>query len=140
MEIQHTDEFKRSIANVIDLDNFDADQLIEQYKGLQVNGYFVLIFIYKPPIITKTAGNLLLPDNAIELDYEYRSTVGLVLNMGPEAYQGERFTQGPWCKVGDWVSFPRANGVQYRYDHALVLNVPDDKIINVIDNPKRITR
>jgi co-chaperonin GroES (HSP10) len=128
------------IDNVTDLNNFCNKTLIDRYKDITVNGYYILIFIFKPPVVKKSKGGIYIPDNAVEEDYEYRSTVGLVLKVGEDAYPEDRYPTGPWCKVGDWVTFPRANGVQFRCDGALLINVPDDKIINVIDDPRRISR
>ena len=35
---------------------------------------------------------------------KYQGKVGLVLALGPESYADEeRFPDGPWCQVGDWV-------------------------------------
>ena len=39
------------------------------------------------------------------------SQCGNVLAMGPDCYMDkDRFKDGPWCKVGDWVVFARYAG------------------------------
>lgn len=140
--IESKNKIKYEEANIIDINNFteaDKQVLINRFEDVTVNGYHLLIFIYKPPIIRKNLAGIILPESTVEIDYEYRSCVGLVVKVGNEAYPEDKFTT-PWCKVGDWVTFPRANGVQFRFDYALVINVPDDKILNVINDPSKIAR
>lgn len=70
------------------------------------------------------------------------STVGLVLDMGDQAYSDkDRFSTGPWCKVGDYVMF-RANtgnrftlpdGKEYR-----LMN--DDSIEAIVKDPRGVSR
>lgn len=70
------------------------------------------------------------------------STVGLVLDMGSQAYSDkDRFSAGPWCKVGDYVMF-RANtgnrfilpdGKEYR-----LMN--DDSIEAIVKDPRGVSR
>ena len=48
--------------------------------------------------IDKTKGGLLLTDKAIE-EQQLTTNVGLILNMGPDAYSDKtKFPNGPWCK------------------------------------------
>ena len=70
------------------------------------------------------------------------STVGLVLDMGSQAYSDkDRFSAGPWCKIGDYVMF-RANtgnrfilpdGKEYR-----LMN--DDSIEAIVKDPRGVSR
>ena len=69
------------------------------------------------------------------------SCTGMVVQMGEDAYQGTRFENtGPWCKVGDWVSLPRHEGVQFDYRGKPMFYINDDKIVNVIEDPSHIKR
>lgn len=69
------------------------------------------------------------------------TVTGVVLDMGEQAYTDkDRFPNGPWCKVGDFVVFRansgtriRVNGVEYR-----LMN--DDSIEAVVADPRGITR
>jgi co-chaperonin GroES (HSP10) len=69
------------------------------------------------------------------------TVTGVVLDMGDQAYADkERYPNGPWCKVGDFVLFRansgtriRVNGVEYR-----LMN--DDSIEAVVADPRGITR
>ena len=69
------------------------------------------------------------------------TVTGVVLDMGEQAYTDkDRFPNGPWCKVGDFVLFRansgtriRVNGVEYR-----LMN--DDSIEAVVADPRGITR
>ena len=65
-------------------------------------GWKVLVVL--PHVEIKTDGGLLLPDTVRD-DATMAGTVGRVAKLGPHAYDPERFTQGPWVKVGDFVGF-----------------------------------
>ena len=71
----------------------------------------------------------------------YVSCTGMVVQMGEDAYQGVRFDNtGPWCRVGDWVSLPRHEGVQFDYRGKPMFYINDDKIVNVLDDPTQVKR
>ena len=51
----------------------------------------------------KTKGGILLGDETIDRQ-QVASQCGSVLAMGDACYvDKERYPNGPWCKVGDWV-------------------------------------
>ena len=78
---------------------------------------------------------------------KYTSLSGLVVGMGDDAYTGEnadgtpRFGSGPWCKVGDFVLFPRYEAALFGWKpqgaHTAVpmISIADDKIQMVIESP-----
>ena len=101
-------------------------------------GYRLLVAM---PEVEKTfdGTNVLKTDSVIHNEH-IMSIIGVVLDMGEEAYKDkERFTT-PWCKVGDYVMF-RANtgtrlivaGVEYR-----LMN--DDSIEAVVADPRGVSR
>jgi co-chaperonin GroES (HSP10) len=102
-------------------------------------GYRLLIAL---PQIEETFNNLGIVKAERTLYEEQLMTVtGVVLDMGDQAYSDkDRFPNGPWCKVGDFVVFRansgtriRVNGVEYR-----LMN--DDSIEAVVADPRGITR
>lgn len=42
------------------------------------------------------------------------SDIGIVVHLGPEAFQHERFTTD-WCEIGDMVLFRRYEGHQFEF-------------------------
>ncbi len=65
--------------------------------------------------ITGETKSLVLPDS-IRKDDKFMSCTGCVIAIGPDAYSDEKwFRSGPYCKVGDFVAFPRHAGHQYNY-------------------------
>ena len=102
-------------------------------------GYRLLIAL---PQVEETFNSLGIVKAERTLYEEQLMTVtGVVLDMGEQAYADkERFPNGPWCKVGDFVVFRansgtriRVNGVEYR-----LMN--DDSIEAVVADPRGITR
>lgn len=69
------------------------------------------------------------------------STMGIVLDMGGEAYSDkERFPNGPWCKVGDFVMFRPNSGTRFKVNGQELRLLNDDSIEAVVPDPKGITR
>lgn len=124
----------------VDLSNFDIDATIKRFEHIKVTGINVLLLIYKAPIRRVTAGGIELPDMCIEDDKEYSSMVGLVLQIGSEAYQGSQFPNGAYCKIGDWVLFPRGSSLQAKYEDEPIIIVEDFKIKLVLEDPSKISR
>jgi co-chaperonin GroES (HSP10) len=102
-------------------------------------GYRLLVAL---PQIEETLGEMgLLKSKKMMHEERIMSTVGLVIDMGNQAYTDtERFPNGPWCKLGDYVVFPSysgtrvsVNGVEYR-----LMN--DDSIEAVVTDPRGVTR
>lgn len=128
----------------------------EQFKGLDVaeilprpTGYYVAVKVYIRPeeasTVTTADGKtvtLWRPHTSLVGD-KYQSVCGLVVGTGPDAYSGTnadgspRFSK-PWCKIGDWVTFPRHEAMIFSYRKVPMLAIPDDKIIMVIDDPTAV--
>ena len=159
-------EKKHSLSYIEPHEEIEARELIVKQLGfepIRPCGYNILIMLYLRPErirpLTDENGNpildedgqqvsLILPDELAQVD-KWVSCVGLVLALGPDAYKDpQRYGRsGPWCKVGDWVMIPRNAGHQFN-DHGPHLQmrgipmqiVPEDCILNVIDEPARIKR
>jgi co-chaperonin GroES (HSP10) len=84
-----------------------------------------------------TKAGIFIPDSARDRD-KFNAIVGLVLDMGPEAYKGDRF-KGIYCRPGDWVVLAKYEGSNLAYKDIPVQLVNDDRILMVIPDPKDVT-
>ena len=98
-------------------------------------GWRILVLPFKGK--KKTKGGILYSDE--QIDRQQLATVcGNVLAVGPQAYTGVRFPDGPWCKVGDWVIFARYAGSRFKIEGGEVRLLNDDEIIATINDPEDI--
>lgn len=75
----------------------------------------VLVAVYQPPVVEKTAGGIILTESMSKEDIEeyfWMGKVGLIVAMGPQAYKDDETTKfyGTANKVGDWVHFRPSDG------------------------------
>lgn len=69
----------------------------------------------------------------------YKACAGLVIGIGPDAFQdAEKFPTGPACRIGDFVTFKLHNADQSIYKGFAVCDIPDDKLMKVINDPKDV--
>lgn len=134
----------RYASEAIDLSTFDKEAVITRLTSGEnadnkVTGINVALLIFKAKIRNKV-GSIYLPDQAVQTDKEYSAMVGLVIQLGPDAFKGDQFPSGPYCKVGDWVMFPRGASFQFKYEHEPLLIVEDVKIKMVITDPSKVSR
>ena len=116
----------------IDFDNFSLKEEVEKFKGIEPQGWTVLVRLYTKP--KKTKGGLVLPDT-VHSEQQYRNCVGLVVKVSKAAYMDVRYEDtGPWCKVGDWVVFPRHAGYKILYKQMPLFVLKEDAIDLVISN------
>ena len=88
--------------------------------------------------VEKTKGGLLLTDKAIE-EQQLTTNVGLILNMGPDAYADKnKFPNGPWCKKGDWVVFARYAGSRVKIEGGEIRILNDDEVLAKLKDPKDV--
>lgn len=101
-------------------------------------GYMLLIAL---PQVDEEYESGLIKD-AKTLHYEkVLSTIGLVLDMGPQAYQDpDRFPHGPWCKTGDYVMFRTNSGTRFTFRGVEYRLMSDDSIEAVVADPRGISR
>ena len=70
-------------------------------------------------------------------DVAYLTTVGKVLSLGDLAYKDEdKFPNGKWCDVGDYVCYARHAGQKLYYKGVRLLLLFDDQIMMKVDEPK----
>ena len=99
-------------------------------------GWRILVLPFKGK--KKTKGGILYSDEQIDR-LQLATVCGNVLAIGPQAYQDkERYPDGPWCKVGDWVIFARYAGSRFKIEGGEVRLLNDDEIIATIKDPEDI--
>ena len=102
-------------------------------------GYHILIAL---PNVEETFGEsmLLKADKTVREEY-ILSTIGLVLDMGDQAYNDkDRFSAGPWCKPWDYVMFRANTGTRFKIGTQEYRIMNDDSIQAVVPNPRAISR
>ena len=99
-------------------------------------GWRLLVLPFK--MNEKTKGGVLLQQETIERQ-QVGSQCGNVLAMGPDCYKDkERFKEGPWCKVGDWIIFARYAGSRIEIEGGEVRLLNDDEILATVQDPTDI--
>ena len=101
----------------------------------QPTGWRMLVLPFK--MKEKTKGGIHITESTLERQ-QVASTCGLVLAMGPNCYDKEKFPEGPWCKKGDWVIFARYAGSRIQIDGGEVRLLNDDEVLAKIENPEDI--
>ena len=123
-------------------------QKIDEEKQLQAEleeliptpvGYRVLIAL---PNVEETYGESgLVKAEKTKNDEYILSTIGLVLDMGEQAYaDADRFSTGPWCKPGDYVMFRANTGTRFKIGSQEYRLMNDDSIEAVVPEPRAISR
>jgi len=100
-------------------------------------GYRILVAL--PDISDYYDGSTLLKTDS-EKHREYiTSIMGVVIDMGGDAYKDkERYPDGPWCKVGDYVMFRMNTGTRFKVNGKEFRLMNDDSIEAVIPDPRGI--
>lgn len=121
----------------IDLQNFSKEEEISKFEDVEPQGWTILVRLYTEP---KVKNGLYIPD-IVHDEQQYKNCVGLVVRKSKAAYLDDRYNQtGEWCKVGDWVGFPRHAGYKIHYEGLPVFVLKEDAIDFVIGDPTKITR
>ena len=101
-------------------------------------GYKLLIAL---PTIEDTYDSGLVKAENTKHAEQVLSMIGLVLDMGTQAYSDpERYPNGPWCEVGDYVLFRTNTGTRFRFNGTEYRLMNDDSIEAVVSDPQGITR
>lgn len=70
---------------------------------------------------------------------ELTSPVLFVVDMGPTAYDPEKFPEGPWCKKGDFVITRPYSGTRIKIHGKEFRLINDDQVEAVVEDPRGIT-
>ena len=99
-------------------------------------GWRIIVLPFK--MNDKTKGGVLMTESTLERQ-QIGSQCGLVLAMGPLCYNDkERYPEGPWCKVNDWVVFARYAGSRIQIEGGEIRLLNDDEILATVQNPEDI--
>jgi len=102
-------------------------------------GYRVLIAM--PVVEEAFEGSELLKSITTKNHEQVMSIIGLVLDMGEQAYSDpDRFPNGPWCKQGDYVMFRANTGTRFTVEGSEYRLMNDDSIEAVVADPRGIQR
>ena len=86
----------------------------------------------------KTKGGILVGQDTLDKQ-QVASQCGNVLAMGTHCYKDkERYPDGPWCKVGDWVIFARYAGSRIQIEGGEIRLLNEDEILATVKNPEDI--
>ena len=118
------------------VDTVEATEELEAQLPMPV-GYRVLIAL--PQIEETFDGTNLLKTDTIKNQEHIMSIIGLVVDMGEQAYKDkDRFPEGPWCKQGDYVMFRANSGTRFKVNGLEYRLMNDDSIEAVIPDPRGI--
>ena len=108
----------------------------EKAKLPQPTGWRLIVLPFK--MDEKTKGGIIMNETTLEKQ-QVASQCGNVLAMGPQCYSDkERYPEGPWCKVGDWVIFARYAGSRIQIEGGEIRLLNEDEILATIKNPEDI--
>ena len=108
----------------------------EKAKLPQPTGWRLIVLPFK--MDERTKGGIIMNENTLERQ-QVASQCGNVLAMGPQCYKDkERYPEGPWCKVGDWVIFARYAGSRIQIEGGEIRLLNEDEILATIKDPKDI--
>lgn len=83
-------------------------------------------------------GGLLKADKTKEIE-ELTSPVLFVIDLGPTAYDPEKFPEGPWCRKGDFVITRPYSGTRIKIHGKEFRLINDDQVEAVVEDPRGIT-
>ena len=108
----------------------------ETTKLPQPTGWRMLVLPFR--MKEKTDGGVILGTETIDRQ-QVASQCGNVLAMGSDCYMDkDRFKDGPWCKVGDWVVFARYAGSRIEIEGGEVRLLNDDEVLATVQDPTDI--
>ena len=108
----------------------------EKAKLPQPTGWRMLVLPFR--MKEKTDGGIIMGTETIDRQ-QVASQCGNVLAMGPDCYKDKnRFENGPWCKVGDWVVFARYAGSRIEIEGGEVRLLNDDEVLATVQDPTDI--
>lgn len=116
-----------------------AQDVVLEDQIPQPVGYRILIAL---PNVEETFGaSGIVKATSTVRDEQILSMVGLVLDMGDQAYaDADRYPTGPWCEKGDYVMFRANSGTRFRVGKQEYRLLNDDSIEAVVNDPSKITR
>jgi len=84
-------------------------------------------------------GGIVKADQTIKTE-EITSPVLFVVKVGPTAYDAEKFPEGPWCAVGDFVITRPYSGTRIMIHGKEFRLINDDQVEATVEDPRGISR
>lgn len=101
-------------------------------------GYQILIVLPEPEETSE--GGIIKPEQ-VRRDEQVSAIVGQVIRMGPDCYKdANRFPNGAYCEVGDWVVFHAYSGTRLKTFGVEMRLINDDTVKAVVTDPRGIVR
>ena len=101
-------------------------------------GYKLLIALPEPD--EKTEGGILKSKQTMDIE-EIGSICGIVLKMGPDAYNDEsRFPHGPYCNEGEGILMRSYSGTRFKIHGKEFRLINDDSVEAVVEDPRGIEK
>lgn len=112
----------------------DIQRTVGDLNGVKVKWNMVLVATYIRP--EKTAGGIIRPQTNVGED-EFQGKVGLVLKLGPMAYQDDEETQfqGEKVEEGEWAVYKVGEAWSVNINGYPCRLVKDSSIRMVVDDP-----
>ena len=108
----------------------------ETEKLPKPTGWRILVLPFR--MDEKTKGGILMGQDTLDKQ-QVASQCGNVLAMGTHCYKDkERYPDGPWCKVGDWVIFARYAGSRIQIEGGEIRLLNEYEILATVKNPEDI--
>ena len=102
----------------------------EETKLPMPTGWRMLVLPFR--MKEKTDGGIIMGTETIDRQ-QVASQCGNVIAMGDACYvDKERYPNGPWCKVGDWVVFARYAGSRIEIEGGEVRLLNEDEILATV--------
>lgn len=127
------------LSKAVDLTAILHREAEEKAKQLpEPKGYRILCAI---PEAEESFDNGIIKSDETKRNDELLTTVLFVVKMGQDCYQDkERFPNGPWCKVGDFI-LTRPNAGTRLVIHGREFRIiNDDSVEAVVQDPRGISR
>jgi co-chaperonin GroES (HSP10) len=103
----------------------------------QPTGYKVLVAIAKA---SEKKGSIFIPEELKDRE-STASIVGTVILIGSDAYaDSKKFPSGPYCKIGDWITFRSYSGTRVKIGEQEFRFINDDQVESVLPDPLAIER
>jgi len=114
-----------------------AEKYKEETEKLpKPTGWRILVLPFR--MGEKTKGGILMGQDTLDKQ-QVASQCGNVLAMGSQCYRDkERYPEGPWCKVDDWVIFARYAGSRIQIEGGEIRLLNEDEILATVKNPEDI--
>ena len=101
-------------------------------------GYKLLIAL--PEVEEATEGGIIKSAQS-QHEESIATIVGWVMSMGPDAYVNyQRFPNGPYCQVGDFVIFRAFSGTRIKIHGKEFRLINDDTVEAVVEDPRGVER